>query len=254
MRKILAAAAVLLNAHIIFVVLLRLLSLVQQYLPKAAIMWLGLNVFLVNLFPFYLLLSTKNVFIGWIILTPLLSIAMLIRRGRARWLFVVGLLAYGYFIYGLSHYQPAIEFNEGVQWFWVDQPKGVVELMYQTVLAQAEGRSRHYEIVGWQDNQTLIFKKASKRKWNEDKIGWDLAGQQEIFTYRWGGSQELIEMVPAVETVQLCEFKDCIGPYVNQGWNVTPKKVYLSPDRKHAVFIVEHIYGPQDIIVLNKEP
>ena len=240
MRKILAAAAVLLNAHIIFVVLLHLLFLAQQYLPKAVSLWFGLHVYLVNLFPFYLLLSVKKIFISWLILVPVLTIFMLLKRGRPMILFLLGLLAYGYFLFGLSHYQPAIEFIEGTQWFWVDKPKGVVELMFQTILAQSEGRNRHYEIVGWQDNETLIFKKASRRK-------------EEIFAYRWGGEQELINSLPEEIFSQFCEFNNCVKPTIKDIWYAGSRKIFVSPDGGKLAFITEHLYGPQDIIVVEKK-
>lgn len=221
-------------------------------LPTAMRQIFSLSVYQL-VFLFYVIFANKIVLIIYCLVSGLFLLAGIIYAKRF-WLIAFYLIILAAFVFLgniLADYHPGIVFNDNTKYYLADPPQGL-DRIQKSMFAQTEWKDTYYEIIGWENDITLIFKKWHKRKYNENIHEWEMVGEGETLVYPIGSKPRLVDSQWEI-TNQFCEFKDCVGPYVKDGWNITPKKVYMSPDGKKLAFITEHIYGPQDIIVVIKE-
>lgn len=254
MKKPFTFLAIILNGHIVLINLLNQFFIyLNSFIEKGvSINSIFSSLYIYFVFTFYLLLSWPPYFYAWLLLVPLSTIIALIynRRSKLKYFFLLGMIAYGYFLLRFYNYQPGISFKEGIRWHLADEPLGL-ERMRKHICAWAECKTGFYQIVGWQDETTLIYKKWEKRQRNVSEEKWVMVGEGTISAYKFGGVSNRLNSLPETSK-NLCEFNDCVMALVKNRQFVGNPKVWISPDGQKLAFIAEHLYGPQDIIVVEK--
>jgi len=136
------------------------------------------------------------------------------------------------------------------------EPPGWVESTVRACQAAAEIAGCQYEVLGWADARTLVYRKwcggyYDADGWHPGAPGAPLAYDVEVgavvpFEGETGGL--LGEQCPASRCVlpALLEFHS--GGYYLPGRYDAPT---LSPDGRRVAFVARHIYGPEDLLVLS---
>ena len=222
---------------------------------------------LLNLFSasvFYILFADlgKTIFIIYILLLPILYSCLLYlgvvknkdKHVKVVWL-ILSILLFINYIYFISihKYFSALVPKDNIQYNIVDYPKGLDNL-FKTILVNGEGKGELYEIVGWYDSETLVYKKW--KGWKYDiflKI--DPIGTEQLLQYSWVAKRS-IKFIGKSESLSniTCDYRDCLKDVVADGdaYHVGCINVSVSPDGRKLACVARHIYGPQDIIIFEK--
>jgi len=117
--------------------------------------------------------------------------------------------------------------------------------MYRTILVSTESSDNKFEILGWLDNDTLIYKKWSKNEGN---------GDDEIRQYNFVDKKSSIFDKPITNLNNIrCSYEECISNFIDQKVdNYSPDKAWISPNGKRFAFLASYLYGPQDIMIFEK--
>ena len=157
----------------------------------------------------------------------------------------------------LMHYQPAFKTAPGIEMRIVDEPdllRGVVK----SCQAAAEVRGCQYEPLGWADAQTLVYRQWCGGYYTEE--GWQLGSPgvpmlYDLSTGAVGGS--LVDHAPSYET---CDPAVCVSPALTEKQpfplGYLPgqyEDALISPDGRWVAFTAEHVYGPEDLLVISNE-
>jgi hypothetical protein len=244
--------------------LIALLGLFAKLFPRAP---LGLIVTLdMPLFFVLMLLSNVTRYLAISLVALLLTLVALIwliarERGQAWrrkrfYLLVVALMAILAFPL-LMRYQPAVKAAPGVELRIVDRPdllRGVVK----SCQVATEVRGYQYEPLGWADARTLVY-----RRW--------CGGYYDVDGWRPGSSGDPQAYCLDTDTVtpfegdvgtlsrEFCSRSTCVNPRLAEvypGGGYFPgqyEAVLISPDGRWIAFTAEHVYGPEDLLVISSE-
>ncbi len=224
------------------------------------------SLFFVPVFFIAILFSdvTHLVNIGLGALLPILTaLAWLVIRERGRvwsrgrfYLLVAILFSVLLFPLGMR-YQPAVQVAPDVKMHLVEQP-GLLEGAARRCQAIAEIRGCQYEPLGWVGGDTLVY-----RTWCGGQFtaqGWQPGSPSvpmayDVSTGNVGAS--FIEREPSRER---CDPETCVSPNLIDKqlfpWGYLPGEYpdpLISPDGRWVAFTAEHVYGPEDLLVISIE-
>lgn len=166
---------------------------------------------------------------------------------------LVGVLAFPL----LMHYRPVVRAAPGVELRLVERP-GLMEGAVRSCQAAAEVQGCQYEPLGWADAQMLVY-----RKWcggHYDKMGiWHPGDSQPPQAYHLD-TDEVSPYDGDLDTIsrETCLPSVCVLPALakrepfEQGYHPGQyEDALISPDGHWVAFTAEHIYGPEDILVIS---
>lgn len=177
------------------------------------------------------------------------------RRKRFYWL-TIALVAVLTFPL-LMHYRPGVKAAPGVKMHVVSKP-GLLAGPVKSCQAAAEVRGCQYEPLGWADAQTLVYRQWCGGHYIEE--GWQPGSPgvpmlYDLSTGAVGGS--LIDRAPSYET---CDPAVCVSPALTEKQpfplGYLPgqyEDALISPDGRWVAFTAEHVYGPEDLLVISNE-
>ncbi len=159
----------------------------------------------------------------------------------------------------LMRYQPVVKAAPGVELRIVDEP-GLLEGVVKSCQAAAEVRGCQYEPLGWADAQTLVY-----RKWcgsHYDKTGdWHPGVSQSPWAYHldtdetspFDGDLDVLSRETCLQSVCVLPALAEREPF-EQGYHPGQyEDVLTSPDGHWVAFTAEHIYGPEDLLVISHD-
>jgi hypothetical protein len=158
----------------------------------------------------------------------------------------------------LMRYQPVVKAAPGVELRLVDEP-GLLEGVVKSCQAAAEVRECQYEPLGWADAQTLVY-----RQWcgGRYEMGvWHPGDPQPLQAYHLD-TDEVSPFDGDVDALsqETCARSDCVLPALaarkqfEQGYYPGEYGgAFVSPDGRWVAFTAEHIYGPEDLLVISSE-
>ena len=209
-------------------------------------------------FSFIIFSDSKTLFISYLVITSILlltSFGLIFYQNRQRsfsrpifYLFLVGLLAFIYMFGFKLRYQPALMPKEGVN-FQVVAPTSGFNRMYRSILASGERSDNKLEILGWLDNDTLIYK-----KWSRDE-GNHISGEGTVLQYNFISKTSNIfdESITNLSNKR-CKYRECISEFADSFADdqAVGKDAWVSPDGKRFAYLSRYIYGPEDIMIFEK--
>jgi hypothetical protein len=200
------------------------------------------------------------------LLLTLIALAWLVVRERGQiwrrkrfYLLTVALVAVLTFPL-LMRYQPAFKAAPGVEMRIVDKP-GLLAGAVKSCQAAAEVRGCQYEPLGWADAQTLVYRQWCDSYYDMDG-GWHPGDPQPSQAYH----PDTGEISPFEEDLNAlsrgtCHPSQCVLPVLAEKQPFAPgyylpgqyKDVLISPDGRWVAFTAEHVYGPEDLLVISNE-
>jgi len=159
----------------------------------------------------------------------------------------------------LMRYQPVIKAASGVELRLVERP-GLIEGAVKSCQAAAEISSCQYEPLGWADAQTLVY-----RRWcggHYDKMGIWYPGDSQPFQAYHLDTDDVSLFDGDVDALlqEICATSKCVLPALaergplEQGYHPGQYEDALtSPDGHWVAFTAEHIYGPEDLLVISHD-
>jgi hypothetical protein len=186
-----------------------------------------------------------------------------LRRGRF-WILALALAA-TIAAPGLLAYQPAVKAAPGWTLRMVEPP-GPLEGFVRTCQAAAEVPGEcQYEPLGWADEETLVY-----RKWcgGHFVVGrenapseWDPGIPGILLAYSvTTGDVAPFEGDPTSLHHQTCDPNRCVQPGLALAPGFPPPGYFagyfgdplLSPDGRRVAFTARHVYGPEDLLVIER--
>jgi hypothetical protein len=163
-------------------------------------------------------------------------------------------LACALFVVFFAHYQPAVVAAPGYAMYWPTQPAGAWDAITKSYQSFVETRTCEYTVLGWSAEGTLYYKETC-----ED-------GGPRTWSYAPGSKSE----ASAVETSPPNLFQQTVPRRAILDWVRVPQvrpadaepsvrrlKVRVdglaSPDGGRVAVVVRHLYGPEDVLVLESE-
>ena len=184
-----------------------------------------------------------------------LAIRLRGRAWRSGWFYLHAIALLAVVTFPLTvRYRPAAEPTPGVEMRMVEPP-GFLESPVRACQAAAEMMGCQYEVLGWADERTLVY-----RRWcggYHDVEGWHPGTPGEPLAYDLetgtvtpfgGGLEGLFQ--------ERCLASHCVIPALQElhpGRHYLPGRYdapTLSPDGRWVAFVAQHIYGPEDLLVL----
>lgn len=150
----------------------------------------------------------------------------------------------------LIRYQPALASAPGHNLWFVTQPSPLAHVP-RIIEQVSERQPCEYEILGWTDNRTLYYKA-------------NCAGEVEIRRYTTNSltSTEATPVLPNTLQTTVISKQEVLNSVRAAG--VRPKKYesvtrplllasagYVSPTGKQVALVTQHLYGPQDVIIVD---
>lgn len=195
-----------------------------------------------------------------LVLTSAVLIWLIVRERDQVWrrkrfyVFLVALVALLAFPF-LMRYQPAVEVALDVELRLVERP-GLLEGAVRMCQAAMEVRGCQYEPLGWADAQTLVY-----RKWcggHYTMAGWQPGAPEVSLAYNLDtGTVAPFEGDVDVLLREPCSRSTCVHPglaktYPGGGYFPGQYETPLvSPDGHWVAFTAEHVYGPEDLLILS---
>ncbi|MBL7063114.1 MAG: hypothetical protein ISS49_02750 [Anaerolineae bacterium] len=160
----------------------------------------------------------------------------------------------------LMRYRPAVQAAPGVELRVVEQP-GLLAGVVRSCQAAAEVRGDcQYEPLGWADAQTLVYR--IRCGGHYDKTGaWHPGAPQPPQAYHLD-TDEVSPYDRDVDALsqEICATSKCVLPALaarkqfEQGYYPGAYgDAFISPDDRWVAFTAEHIYGPEDLLVISHE-
>ncbi|MBE9507517.1 MAG: hypothetical protein IMY86_05655 [Chloroflexi bacterium] len=157
----------------------------------------------------------------------------------------------------LMRYQPAVEAAPGVALRLVERP-GLLEGTVRMCQVAMETRGCQYEPLGWADARTLVYRKWCGGHYMMD--GWQpgAPGGSLIYDLDTGTVMPFERDVDALSR-EPCSRSTCVHPglaEMHPGGGYFPGQYetpLVSPDGRWVAFTAEHIYGPEDLLVISNQ-
>lgn len=158
----------------------------------------------------------------------------------------------------LMRYQPAFKAAPGVEMRLVDRP-GLLAGVVKSCQAAAEVGGCQYEPLGWADAQTLVY-----RQWcggHYDMNDWHPGSPQPPQAYHLDtdGVSPFDGDLSALWR-ETCRPTQCVSPALGEK-QLFPlgylpgqyQDAFRSPDGRWVAFTAEHVYGPEDLLVISNQ-
>jgi len=224
---------------------------------------------LISFVPSYLLLGAgKLAFYGYFVITPtllLFSLGIIILSNKSKvfknllFYYLLGGLAVLIYTYNSlwTHngvYYPARRAEPGVIYHVIGLPDNWYDNFYKYLCIQMECRAEKYEILGWQSNEVLVYK-----KW--DNWNYGLNGQapnifpEKILQYNTVSKKSVsFDSPPTNLIVNICDSKNCLKGLMKDVRSPMYEctTAYISPNGNKFACIAKHKYGPQDIMIFER--
>ncbi len=212
----------------------------------------------ISSFSFIMFSDSKTLFIYYLVITSILllvSLGFIFYQKRQKvfsspifYLFLISLFAFVYMFAFKLRYIPALIPKESVNFQVVDPPSGF-NLVYRSILASGERSDNKFEILGWLDNDNLIYK-----KWFRDS-GNQISGEGVILQYNFL-SKKSNHFSGSVSNLsnKRCSYRECISEFVEHSADdqAFGKDAWISPNGKRFAYLSRYIYGPEDIMIFEK--
>ncbi len=243
-----------------------LLRLAYQLFPSASTPWLFFGMWAYPLLSASLLSDvTRYVFLSLAaLLLTLVALMVLIARERGQiwrrkrfYLLAVALVSILAFPL-LMRYRPAVQAAHSVELHIVEQP-GLLAGTVKRCQAAAEICECQYEPLGWAAEQTLVY-----RKWCDADYqmnGQYLGDPQPPQAYHLD-TDEISPFDGDLDTLsrESCPLSKCVSPAL-AAEQAFPRgylpgqyeDALVSPNGRWVAFTAEHIYGPEDLLVISHE-
>jgi hypothetical protein len=153
-----------------------------------------------------------------------------------------------------AHYQPAVVAAPGYEMHWPTQPAGAGAAITKSYQRFVETRTCEYAVLGWSAEGTLYYQETC-----ED-------GDPRTWSYAPGAESEssAVEASPPdlfQQTVPRGAILDWVHAPQVRPTDAEPSVRRLkvrgdglaSPDGRRAAVVVRHVYGPEDVLVLESE-
>ncbi len=158
----------------------------------------------------------------------------------------------------LMRYRPAFKAGPGVEVRVVDRP-GLLAGAVKSCQAAAEVRGCQYEPLGWADVQTLVY-----RRWcggYYDRGDWHPGTPQPLQAYHLGtDTVSPFDGDPNALWRETCRPMQCVSPALGEKMpfplGYLPgqyQDTLMSPDGRWVAFTAEHVYGPEDLLVISNQ-
>jgi hypothetical protein len=155
----------------------------------------------------------------------------------------------------IIRYRPAVQAEPSVEMRIVERP-GLLKGMVKSYQRMAEIRGCQYEPLGWADEGTLLY-----RTWCGG--GYNAEGEWEPGTpgatrfYDVESERSGAYLSDEESLREPCNPRKCVRPhlaYTPSGYypGVYPEPL-VSPDGRWVAFTAEHIFGPEDLLVIARE-
>ncbi len=204
----------------------------------------------------YIILSLMAITLTFIAV----SVLLIWERGRiwrsaAFYTCMIGLATVIVFPAASGTYRPAVSVRPGIESYHVTRP-GRLKNVIRNLQSEAEVRSETYELLGWADARTLIYR-ARHSSGNTCPAVLDsgtvaVAAAYDIdsgISRVWEGKTDALYR-------ESCLQSRCILPSLTSsqdGRAYLPgcdHHSLLSPDGNWVAFVVAHLYGPEDVMIL----
>lgn len=163
-------------------------------------------------------------------------------------------LACALFVVFLAHYQPAVVAAPGYDMHWPTRPAGAWAAITKSYQSFVETRTCEYTVLGWSVESTLYYQETC-----ED-------GDPQTWSYAPGSENE----PRAVEASPPDLFQQAVPRRAILDWVRVPQvrpadaepsvrrlgvrvDGLASPDGRRVAVVVRHLYGPEDVLVLESE-
>jgi len=241
---------------------LALLWLLHRLFPSSAWFWLEWPAFLS-----VRLLSDMTRYVSVSLVALALTSAaltwLLVHERRRTWrrrrfyvllVALVTVLAFPF----LMRYQPAVEAAPGVELRVVEPPR-FLESPVKACQVAAEVRDCQYEPLGWAGARTLVYRKWCGGHYTMD--GWQPGAPAVPLTYD-PDTDTIAPFEGNVDALsrESCSRSICVHPglaEVYPGGGYFPGQYetpLVSPDGRWVAFTAEHVYGPEDLLILSTSP
>jgi len=158
----------------------------------------------------------------------------------------------------LMRYQPAVKATPGVEMRVVDKP-GLLAGVVKSCQTAAEVRECQYEPLGWADAQSLVY-----RQWcggYYDMSDWRPGHPQPLHAYHLDmDTVSPFDENPNALWCETCHPTQCVSPALTEKQPfplvylpVQYQDALVSPDGRWVAFTAEHVYGPEDLLVISNE-
>jgi len=141
----------------------------------------------------------------------------------------------------------------------VEQP-GLIEGAVRSCQAAAEISGCQYEPLGWADAQTLVYRRWCGSHYDQTG-GWHPGVSQSPWAYHLD-TDEVLPFDGDVDALsqETCATSKCVLPALaerglfEQGYHPGEYgDAFVSSDGHWVAFTAEHIYGPEDLLVISND-
>lgn len=154
-------------------------------------------------------------------------------------------------------YTPAVRATDGVEKIHITQPSLIKGYALNVLNFMDTSPPCRYEILGWEDAKTLYFEQVCYRnKFQLGNVPRELDSREishQSF-YRINIVDNLTQEVDNIPLLYIDNETNILTFIEDEPNNGLHNKLigssFASPDQVHIAFISQHIYGPQDILVL----
>jgi len=165
----------------------------------------------------------------------------------------------------LVSYEPAVGAAPG-QTLRMVEPPGPLDGLVRACQAAAEVRGEcQYEPLGWADEETLVYRKWCGGQFRVDvanaRSEWDPGTAGPLLAYSVATGQVApFGGDPASLYRRTCNPSQCVTPGLTAQAGFPPPGYFsghfgdpmLSPDSRRVAFTARHVYGPEDLLVLER--
>lgn len=166
-----------------------------------------------------------------------------------------GLTTLALFPAAIGPYRPAVSVKPGVESCHVTRPERLKNVI-KSLQSEAEVRSETYELLGWADARRLVYRVGYSSGNNcPDVLNSGAAAVAAAYDIDSGISRVWDGEIDALYR-ESCLQSRCILPSLTSsqdGRAYLPGCDYhslLSPDGNWVAFVVAHLYGPEDVMIL----
>ncbi|MGD8491241.1 MAG: hypothetical protein PVI68_19700 [Anaerolineae bacterium] len=153
-----------------------------------------------------------------------------------------------------AHYQPAVVPAPGYDVHWPTQPAGAWAAITKSYQSFLETRTCEYTVLGWSVESTLYYQETCE---DGDPQTWtyDPDSENEPRAVEASPLDLLQQVVPRhaiLEWVRVPQVRPADAEPSVRGLGVRVDGL-ASPDGRRVAVVVRHIYGPEDVLVLESE-
>ena len=157
-------------------------------------------------------------------------------------------------VIAFAHYQPAVVAAPGYDMYWPTQPAGARAAITKSYQRFIETRTCEYSVLGWSAEGTLYYRETCE---DGDPQTWSYApGSESEASARDVSSAYLFQQtVPRgtiLDWVRVPQVRPADAEPSVRGLAVRVDGL-ASPDGRRVAVVVRHIYGPEDVLVLESE-